>query len=312
MKLVSYRCKSESSVYRIGFIQKDKVTDLQESYRLLLLHRKEDALVSSLESLFPADPTRFFKNGEKAMAMAREAHQFISKQSVYEEVSYPREKVMLGPPIADPGKIICVGKNYADHAKEMDSALPEYPVLFSKFSNALIGPEDVIEKSPQTNQLDYEVELVVVIGREASQVSQSEAYNYIAGYTIGNDVTARDMQNRTSQWLQGKSIDRSTPIGPWVVTSDEMVNPENLNIVSFINGEQRQASTTNQFIFNIPFLIEYISHLITLQPGDIILTGTPDGVGVAMNPPQFLVEHDQITLEIEGIGKLENKVTERK
>src|SRR5690625_1761298 len=178
----------------------------------------------------------------------------------------------------------------------MDSAIPEYPVLFSKFSNALIGPEDGIEKSPQTNQLDYEVELVVVIGREASQVSQSEAHNYIAGYTIGNDVTARDMQNRTSQWLQGKSIDRSTPIGPWVVTSGERVNTENFSIVCDINGEQRQASTTNKFIFNIALLIEYISHLITLQPGDIILTGTADGVDVAMNPPQFLVDHDQIIL----------------
>jgi len=312
MKLVSYTCKPESSVYRIGFIQGDKVTDLQESYRLLLLHRKDDGWLEPLESTFPADPTHFFKNGEKTMAMAQAAYQFMNNQGANRDIAYPRDKVILGPPLADPGKIICVGKNYADHAKEMDSALPEYPVLFSKFSNALIGPEDEIEKTPATNQLDYEVELVVVIGREASQVSQAEAYDYIAGYTIGNDVTARDMQNRTSQWLQGKSIDRSTPIGPWVVTSDDMVNPENLNIASYVNGEQRQASTTNQFIFNIPVLIEYISHLITLQPGDIILTGTPDGVGVAMNPPQFLVANDQITLEIEGIGKLENKVKERK
>lgn len=312
LKLVSYTCKQQSNVYRIGFIQDEKVIDLQDSYRLLLLQQEDDELLTILESLFPADPTRFFKRGDKAIAKAKEAYHFIRNQSTYREVSFRREEVILGPPIADPGKIICVGKNYADHAKEMDSELPEYPVLFSKFSNALIGPEDVIEKSPLTNELDYEVELVVVIGKEASQVSQSEAYDYIAGYTIGNDVTARDMQKRTSQWLQGKSIDRSTPIGPWIVTSDEMESPENVKIASYINGEQRQASTTSQFIFNIPFLVEYISHLITLQPGDIILTGTPDGVGVAMNPPQFLVANDQITLEIEGIGKLENKVMERR
>src|SRR5699024_6039845 len=180
------------------------------------------------------------------------------------------------------------------------SHIPEFPVLFAKFNNALVGPEDAIEKTPDTQKLDYEAELAIVVGKEASQVSQKDAYDYIAGYTIGNDISARDLQKRTPQWLQGKSLDRSTPIGPWIVTTDEISNPENINVRSFVNGELRQQSNTSHFIFNIPFLIEFISHLITLKPGDLIFTGTPDGVGMGMNPQQFLKSGDIVTLEVDG------------
>src|SRR5699024_8511347 len=169
-----------------------------------------------------------------------------------------------------------------------------------------------IEKPTLTHKLDYEAELAIVIGKEAFNVCKEEVYDYIAGYTIANDISARDLQKRTPQWLQGKPLDRSTPIGPWIVTSDDIVDPCNLSIRSFVNGEKRQDSNTRHFIFDIPNLIEFISHLITLDPGDIILTGTPDGVGVAMQPPQFLQDGDIISLEVEGIGKLENKIMERK
>src|SRR5699024_10804952 len=142
----------------------------------------------------------------------------------------------------------------------------------------LIGPEEEIQKTALTEKLDYEVELTIVIGREATEIKREDALNYVAGYTIGNDTTARDLQKRTPQWLQGKAIDRTTPIGPWVVTPDEIGDPANLSIRSFVNGEKRQESNTSKLIFDIPYLIEFISNLITLEPGDLIMTGTPDGV----------------------------------
>ncbi|WP_369403454.1 fumarylacetoacetate hydrolase family protein [Gracilibacillus boraciitolerans] len=182
------------------------------------------------------------------------------------------------------------------------------PVLFSKFNNALIGPEDEIYKSDATEKLDYEVELAVVIGAKASKVKKEDALDYIAGYTIGNDISARDLQKRTPQWLQGKSLDHTTPIGPWIVTTSEINDPGNLSIKSYVNGEPRQSSNTKQLIFDVQYLIEFISNLMTLDPGDIILTGTPGGVGMAMNPPKFLEADDLVTLEIDKIGKLENKV----
>lgn len=314
MKLVSYKLKGETDEYeyRIGCIIDDKVIDVQESYRLFLLSRVEQVMVQSIEEILSADPTEFFSIGESAIERAKEACAFIQDHEDKNDYFIDRDKVTLGTPNPDPAKIICVGRNYVEHAKEMDSDVPEFPVLFGKFSNALIGPEDEIEKSLYTEQLDYEVELGVVIGREARRVSKDAAYDYIAGYTIGNDITARDLQKRTPQWLQGKSLDRSTPIGPWVVTADEIKSPDQLVVRSFVNGEKRQESDTSKFIFDIPFLIEFISHIMTLQPGDIILTGTPDGVGVAMDPPQFLQAGDVVTLEIEQIGLLENKVIDAK
>ncbi len=165
-----------------------------------------------------------------------------------EDIGYSREEVRLLTPVPEPSKIICIGKNYADHAAEMKSDVPEYPVLFAKFANSLIGPEDVIEKSPKTSQLDYEVELTAVIGKEASRVKRENALKYIAGYTIGNDISARDLQTRTPEWLQGKTLDRSTPVGPWIVTADEVGDPGDLTIQSQVNGNVRQSSSTSKLI----------------------------------------------------------------
>src|SRR5699024_5483285 len=181
----------------------------------------------------------------------------------------------------------------------------------SKFPNALIGPEDNIHKSKQTDKLDYEVELTIVIGKEASQVKQEDAYDYIAGYTIGNDTTARDIQKRTLQWLQGKTMDHTSPFGPWVVLKEDIPAPDQLEVRTFVNDELRQQSNTNKLIFDIPFLIEFISGLITLQPGDMIMTGTPEGVGAGMNPPTFLEDGDIVRLEIDQIGSLVNTVVQK-
>lgn len=305
MKLVNYKVKNHSDPFRIGFIVDDGVYDIQTSYRSFLDHNG----INNPD--LPADPSAFFSQGLEAIEKAQKAYQYININSLHKLHIYKAEEVIFGPPNPKPEKIICVGLNYADHVKEMHNEIQEYPVLFSKFNNSLIGPHDPIEKTPLTNQLDYEVELVVVIGKEASKVKQKDAYQYIAGYTIGNDISARDLQKRTPQWLQGKSLDQSTPIGPWVVSADEISNLEDMNIRSFVNEELRQQSNTRHFIFNIPYLIEFISHLITLKPGDLIFTGTPDGVGMGMNPPRFLNVGDTVTLEIDGIGVLENKIVEQ-
>lgn len=249
--------------------------------------------------------------GASAIDLAKEACEYIANHTT-DNLTYDREEVSFGTPVPAPSKIICVGKNYTDHVAEMKGDVPEFPVLFAKFTNALIGPEDTIEKTTHTTKLDYEAELVVVIGKEASRVSKDNALNYIAGYSIGNDTSARDLQKRTPQWLQGKTLDRSTPVGPWVVTTEEIGDPSHLAIRSFVNGEKRQTSNTSHLIFDVPFLIEFISSLITLNPGDVIFTGTPDGVGFAMKPPQFLRNGDVVTVEIDKIGELENRVSERK
>lgn len=311
LKLVSYRLKKDEGAFRIGFIYNEQVFDVQQCFQRLLESREED-LIESIELFLPSDPNKFFAMGSDAIERAQKAFDYIRNDQEIENLSFTKQQVNIGIPVPNPGKIICIGQNYADHVVEMDSKLPKHPVLFAKFSNALIGPEDSIQKSPLTNQLDYEVELVIVMGKEASEINKEDALDYIAGYTIGNDTSARDLQKRTPQWLQGKSHDNSTPIGPYIVTSDEISDPENLGIRSYINGEKRQESTTNELIFDIPTLIKFISDLITLQPGDIIFTGTPHGVGAGMNPPQFLNVGDVVTLEIDEIGKLENKIIEKR
>ena len=302
---MSYKLKEKMDHWRIGCIVEDRILDLQGAY----LKQVGDKGDSIIDADFPSDPDKFYSFGEEMLEKAREClRHYQNEGESFEEILYERESAILGAPVPNPSKIICVGKNYAEHAAEMDSDVPDHPVLFAKFTNALIGPEDSIEKSPATEKLDYEVELTIVIGKPASKVKRAEAYDYIAGYTIGNDTSARDLQKRTQQWLQGKTLDRTTPIGPWVVTADELADPSNLYIRSFVNGEERQSSNTSKLIFDIPYLVEFISNLITLNPGDIIMTGTPDGVGFAMKPPQFLNDGDVVTLEIEGIGTMENKV----
>ncbi|HLR80565.1 MAG TPA: fumarylacetoacetate hydrolase family protein [Bacillota bacterium] len=312
MKLVSFKLMKNSGDYKIGCFVNDRVIDIQQAHKKYLMDKEKVTLLNGEDKLLPSDPSQFFSLGIPAIQQAKKACDHVLNSKV-EDVGFifDHEAITLSTPIPNPSKIICVGQNYAEHVSEMASDIPKFPVLFAKFSNALIGPEDAIEKPAITNRLDYEVELAIVIGKEAANISKEEAYDYIAGYTIANDTSARDLQKQTPQWLQGKTLDRSTPVGPWVVTSDEVGDAANLSIRSYVNGEERQASHTSHFIFDIPFLLEYISKIMTLEPGDIILTGTPDGVGFAMSPPRFLEEGDQVTLEIEKIGRMENVVKNR-
>jgi len=224
--------------------------------------------------------------------------------------SYSPEQVRLAAPIPDPEKIICIGLNYRDHAAESGAPIPAEPVLFSKFSNAIIGPDEPIRLPRVSKEVDYEAELVVVIGKRGRYISEEQAHHYIAGYTIGHDVSARDWQLRKpgGQWLAGKSFDTFAPIGPALVTADEIPDPHSLQIELRLNGQVMQRSNTNQMIFSAERLIAYISQVVTLEPGDLIFTGTPPGVGFARKPPVFLRPGDLVEIEIERLGILRNPV----
>jgi len=224
--------------------------------------------------------------------------------------------VRLIAPIPRPRKnIFCIGKNYVEHAIEFEKttdlnvAVPKVPVIFSKPPTCVVGPGDVVKKHEHmTSQLDYEVELAVVIGKNASRVTKEEAYDYVFGYTIMNDVSARDLQKSHSQWIMGKGPDTFAPLGPCIVHKSEIPDPHTLYIKSVINGELRQNGNTKDMVFDIPTLIATLSSVITLEPGDIIATGTPAGVGVGFDPPKFLKPGDEMRLEIEKIGVLVNTI----
>ncbi|MCU6711288.1 fumarylacetoacetate hydrolase family protein [Paenibacillus sp. J5C_2022] len=217
--------------------------------------------------------------------------------------------LQLGPCVTNPGKIICVGLNYRKHAEETNLPVPEHPVLFNKFSNALAADGEDIVIPKVTTKVDYEAELVIVIGKKAKYVSKEEALGVVFGYCNANDVSARDLQLRTQQWLLGKTCDGFSPIGPYLVTADEVGNPNQLAIRSIVNGEVRQNSNTSDMIFYCDEIISYISQHFTLLPGDMILTGTPEGV-VMGYPPElqvYLKEGDNVTIEIEKLGSLTNR-----
>ena len=212
----------------------------------------------------------------------------------------------LGPAVDNPGKIICVGLNYRRHAAETGMAEPETPVLFSKFDNTICGSGDNIPLPPVAEQYDYEVELGVVIGKTARNVSQDEALDYIFGYCTSNDVSVRDLQTRTSQWLLGKTLDNFLPIGPYLVTRDEIADPQALRIRTWVNGEIRQDSNTGDMIFSVAEIISYISKYFSLEPGDVIVTGTPEGVAMGRPDKPWLKPGDQVAVEVEHCGKLVN------
>lgn len=210
-------------------------------------------------------------------------------------------------PVTDPEKVVCVGLNYEDHARELDLDIPDEPVLFSKFPTAITGPDGEIAWDPEyTEEVDYEAELVIVVGREARDVTVEGAWDYVAGITVGNDVTARDLQERDGQWVRGKSLDTFAPIGPELVTLDAVDDPHDLDIRTEVGGERLQDSTTANFIFGLDELVSFCSRAFTLEPGDLIFTGTPPGVGTSRDPPVSLDDGDRVTVGIEGVGELTN------
>ncbi|HWK48197.1 MAG TPA: fumarylacetoacetate hydrolase family protein [Stellaceae bacterium] len=216
--------------------------------------------------------------------------------------------VKLRALVPNPSKIICVGLNFREHIAECEQGTPSYPVFFNKFASSLIGPYEDITLPPETERLDYEAELAVVIGKECRRVSKENARHYIAGYTVANDITMRDFQFRTHQWMAGKAWDRSTPLGPFLVTSDEIADPQELTIKLHVDGEIRQNSSTSMMIYSVAELISALSEFTTLLPGDVVLTGTPSGVGDRRNPPSYLQDGSIVTVGISGVGEIRNRV----
>lgn len=220
----------------------------------------------------------------------------------------PLSKVKLLAPVPRPRKLICVGLNYRDHAAETGAELPDVPTIFNKFATAVIGPGDAIVLPQVSKTPDYEAEFAFVIGKGGRHIAEADWQDHVFGYTIVNDVSARDYQRATTQWLMGKTFDTFAPMGPWIVTKDEIADPHDLNVRMEINGETLQNGNTSQLIFNIPRLIAFLSSVFTLEPGDVVSTGTPSGVGAARKPPRWLRPGDDVVVRIPGIGELRNSV----
>lgn len=262
----------------------------------------------------PSDPLAWFDMDGPWFQRARETHDtLVQNEKAFADA---REKSWLVPsrdaywfaPVPRPGKIICIGLNYRDHAAESNMKIPEKPVVFSKFSTAVIAPGEPVVLPSTSQQVDYEAELAVVIGRRAKHVTAGKAYDYVLGYTAFNDISARDFQFADGQWQRGKSCDTFAPMGQTIVTTDVIPDPHKLSIKLILNGQTMQDSNTDQLIFGVPALIEFLSQSITLEPGDVIATGTPSGVGFARKPPVFLKPGDQMEVLIEVVGGLGNPV----
>jgi len=313
MKLVTYR---HSDGWRLGAVVGPTIIDLQAAHAAC----PDDLLPITSEPVdFPADMLSYLEQGPATWKVAGAVVEW-ARGSAKASLSGPAGSTAadfllalsdaeIGPPIPNPRKVIGIGLNYADHAREQNVQPPESPMVFAKFPTAVIGPGRAITwPEGSSNKVDYEAELAVVIGRRARQVSAAEAYDFIAGYTIANDVSARDVQFSDGQWVRGKSFDTFCPLGPYLLTTDEVADPHRLEILCRVNGEVLQHSNTDQLIFDIPTLVEFISRTSTLLPGDVICTGTPHGVGVFRDPQVFLKPGDVVEVEIEGLGRLRNPV----
>ncbi|MEM7194757.1 MAG: fumarylacetoacetate hydrolase family protein [Pseudomonadota bacterium] len=282
MKLCTFE---ESERARVGVVREDGVVDLS----------------AAPESIRVSDMRVLLNKGKVVM-------EEVADWSRSVESSFEMSNIRLCAPILNPSKIMAIGLNYRDHVEESGLQPPSLALMFSKFPSAIVGPDDdIVWSDALTSKVDYEVELAVVIGAEVKNATQEEAMNAVAGYTICNDVTARDLQlEKGDQWLRGKCLDTFCPLGPWIVTSDEIPDPHALNLQTRVNGDLRQDSNTRHLIYDIPYLISYLSAAFTLYPGDIILTGTPAGVGAFSDPPVWLKHGDEITLSIDPIGTLSN------
>jgi 2-keto-4-pentenoate hydratase/2-oxohepta-3-ene-1,7-dioic acid hydratase in catechol pathway len=315
MRLLTFETAGQQ---RLGAEWQDRVVDLQNVAALQELLIYGASAAAALAERFPADMLGFLRGGAQTRAAAHEALAFLDQlpdDVVYNltgqsSLIYREDQIRRLAPVPRPGKIVCLGLNYRDHAAESGMAVPTEPVVFSKYASSVIGPGEPIVLPPDSDQVDYEAELVFVIGRPARGVPASEALDYVAGYTCGHDVSARDYQLKRGggQWMIGKTFDTFAPMGPVLVTADHGLDPHNLPIRCVLNGEVLQNSNTNQFVFSIGATIEYLSRIMTLEVGDVVFTGTPPGVGFARKPPVFLKDGDVAEIQIDGIGVLRNPV----
>ncbi|MCS7120157.1 MAG: fumarylacetoacetate hydrolase family protein [Nitrososphaerota archaeon] len=297
MKIARFLIDGEES---FGVLNGDSLLDIKAVARLCSY-----AIPGRIENLMSAT-----SRPEEILKSLVEKFSYLSENEK-ERSTLRLNEVVLKAPISSPPKIICLGLNYRDHAEESGSPVPEEPIIFMKPRTCIIGPEEYIVKPRFVSKLDYEVELAVIIGKRGKDIPVSEASKYIFGYTVFNDVSARDIQFKDGQWTRGKSFDTFAPIGPFIVTSDQIGDPNNLQMYTRVNDEVRQCSSTKNMIFNVYEVVHHLSRVMTLEPCDIIATGTPAGVGAFMKPyPKFLKPGDVVEAEIEKIGILRNYVTE--
>ena len=310
MRLVTFRRGRGEP--KLGAVWQESVLDLGGLYKAQATQR---GTLRRGRGGFPRSLLELIQGGEGTLSATREVWQYgrelVGQQSLEElatqRLAYPVRRVRLLAPILAPARnVFCLGRNYADHAAERGAAVPEHPVYFTKPGTAVVGPGDDIVHHAITKELDYEVELAVVIGKGGVDIPRAEALSHVFGYTIVNDVTARDLQKRHNQWFKGKSLDTFCPMGPMLVTADEIPDPQALAVTLRVNGQTRQSSNTSKMIFPVAQCIEVLSQAMTLLPGDIIATGTPDGVGAATGT--FLRAGDRIEAEVEHIGILPSKV----
>jgi 2-keto-4-pentenoate hydratase/2-oxohepta-3-ene-1,7-dioic acid hydratase in catechol pathway len=297
MKLVRFSTNGQPP--RLGMLEGDRIVDLRASLAASLTRRGVVRAEAIAAALVPSSTREFLEGG----AASQEA-----VASLGERVTVPKHAARLHAPLADPGKFICIGLNYRDHAEEAGQPIPKEPPVFPKWANAILDPGEPILRPRGSKQLDWEVELGVVIGRTARHVPREQALEFVWGYTIINDVSARDFQFLTSQWAAGKIGDTMAPVGPYLADRQEVKDPHALDLKLWVNGTLMQTGNTRTFIFDIRYLVSYLSGIMTLSPGDLIATGTPPGVGFARKPPIFLQPGDTVKLEITGLGVLENTI----
>ena len=300
MKFMNFSRKNSPNVVRLGCVFGDTCFDLTKAIG--------DDLLEFPRVVFSIEEVLQVKDG--LSLLEDQLRNLKRSSSGIQSFLFQTEDVTLRPPLMHPQKVIGVGLNYKDHAEEFKGQLPKQPLLFAMYASAIIGPGESIVIPQMSRQIDYEAELAVVIGRRARQVPVETAVEYIAGYTAFNDVSARDLQFGDGQWLRAKSFDTFAPMGPYLVTRNELGDGSGLGIELRLNGKIMQKSTTSNLIFDVPNLVSYISRIMTLEVGDVIATGTPAGVGFVRNPPVFMQAGDIVEVEIEGIGQLRNPVAE--
>jgi len=306
MKLYTFQVGGQQ---RLGAEAKSQMVDVKAAHAALWASRGAS---KGSRATLPADMLSFLRAGEDAMQAARETLAFIAKRPavpVGERLTYGWDEIQILAPLPRPGKILCSGINYRGHMQENPGAqMPLEPFFFSKLPSAVIGPNEPIIHPQLTRQMDYEVEFAVVIGKHMRRTPENEVLDRIAGYTILHDVSARDVQFKDNQITLGKNFDTFCPMGPCIVTTDEMTNPGQVRLRSLLNGKLMQDGSTSDWVFPLPVLLSRLSQVMTLEPGDVVSTGTPAGVGAFQKPPLFLKPGDVVRLEIEGIGALENPV----
>ncbi len=309
MRLVTFEDENRR---RLGAAADSLIVDLNAAYRTMLEDRGGRRAGELAAEALPPEMLAFLAAGEQALACAKEALGFVAGlgDTAARERGLARraDAVRLAAPVTRPTKLILVGLNYRDHAEEAGMKIPEVPTFFSKYPNCVIAPGDAIKIPKVSAMIDYEGEYAFVIGRTGRDIPKARAMDYVAGYTIVNDVSCRDYQMRTGQWMIGKTFDTFAPMGPYLVTRDEIADPHNLELSLFLNGQRMQHSNTRNLIFKTEELIAFLSEVFTLEPGDVVSTGTPSGVGFARKPPVYMKPGDRVRIEIAGLGALENPV----